>query len=775
MYQISWARQIGLLLGHTTHASSVVLSSFFAGMAIGYGLGQTLSSGSAPLKRYGLAELLIGVWAILIPTILATVRSTALLQWLTNDSASTQTLIRSAFCLTLLLPATASMGATLPLMAEHLSRRRCDARSISFAYAVNTAGALLGVILATCVLLLTVGVTRSSYLAAGLSALSGLAAIAIAKQSNSDRQLPADRVATVARHNQISPGLCYAIVIVSGFTTLAMEVLYARLFSLIFHNSTYTFGLIVAVFLAALATGAAITPILLQRMPLRKLLAVNSGIASVAIGGSVMTFIRLTDLDYFSAGDSFTEYLLGGALLAVAIVFPSVVVLGTILPLVWHGVISHSATRDRHGGTIGGVTMWNSAAAAVGSLTVSYYLLPTIGLWHSFVAMTLLQGITAVALLWTSASRKSATATLGIVVCLCGLMVGQANRWGQSGANAHDTIVQRWESAYGWIDVTKNRNGSVWSVRQNLHYRHGATGETAMAERRQALVPLLLHEDPASVMFMGFGTGVTASGALPFEDVRAIRAVELIPEVLEAAKLLADFNDHVASHPKVTIRIDDARHDLLANDTNFDVIVSDLFVPWESHTGYLYTVEHYETVRSRLNNDGLFCQWLPLYQLGPREFEAIANSFAATFPTTTVCWGQLNPDWPTIGLIGTEQSIAVNPTDFNRRCAELRQTAVYRAEPLLSADRLLKHIAGTWPSPNAAQRRHLNTDEHPRVEFLTPLSRQNHQLLSGGELRNYYTRVLAKLPPANIILTEAATVDISKQRRAWHRSILLGE
>lgn len=296
-----------------------------------------------------------------------------------------------------------------------------------------------------------------------------------------------------------------------------------------------------------------------------------------------------------------------------------------------------------------------------------------------------------------------------------------------------------------------------------------------MAERRQAMVPLLLHKRPQSVMFLGFGTGVTVSGALPFEDITAIRAVELIPEVVQAAEFLADFNNHVTSDPKVTIRIDDARHDLLAHDTSFDVIISDLFVPWESHTGYLYTVEHYQTVQTRLNKNGLFCQWLPLYQLGPQDFEAIANSFAATFPNTILCWGQLTPDWPTIGLIGTQQPIAMNFADFNQRCAALQQTAVYRNEPLLAKDRLLKHIAGTWPSPNTAQRRHLNTDEHPLVEFLTPLSRQNQQLLSGAELKTYYRRVLAKLPAAMIVGTEAATIDLHNQRRGWQRSILLGE
>ena len=49
--------------------------------------------------------------------------------------------------------------------------------------------------------------------------------------------------------------------------------------------------------------------------------------------------------------------------------------------------------------------------------------------------------------------------------------------------------------------------------------------------------------------------------------------------------------------PRVTVVVDDARHYLARTDLRFDVIVSDLFVPWESRTGYLYTVEHYRAAR----------------------------------------------------------------------------------------------------------------------------------------------------------------------------------
>jgi spermidine synthase len=102
------------------------------------------------------------------------------------------------------------------------------------------------------------------------------------------------------------------------------------------------------------------------------------------------------------------------------------------------------------------------------------------------------------------------------------------------------------------------------------------------------------------VLFLGLGTGLTAGAALVHPEVERIDVVELIPEVVEAARYFEPENLGVCDHPRVTIRIDDARHDLLGASKGYDVIVSDLFVPWESRSGYLYTVEHFRLARDRL-------------------------------------------------------------------------------------------------------------------------------------------------------------------------------
>ena len=102
---------------------------------------------------------------------------------------------------------------------------------------------------------------------------------------------------------------------------------------------------------------------------------------------------------------------------------------------------------------------------------------------------------------------------------------------------------------------------------------------------RMAHLPLLLHPAPRDVAFLGLGTGLTAAGAVSHEQLESITIVELIPEVVDAARMLSAANFGIVDHPRTQVDIDDARHFLQNTDDDFDVIVADLFVPWESETG----------------------------------------------------------------------------------------------------------------------------------------------------------------------------------------------
>ena len=770
IYEISWSRQIGLLFGHTVQAASTVLASYFAGMGLGYLLGGAIAKRVRPLVGYAVAEFVIGAWAIAVPLLIQASESATFSPWLSSPDWAWQTLVRSTFSFVILLPATISMGVTLPLMAEFLSGVSEENKTVShigIAYSLNTFGALAGTILTTFFLLISVGVCGSSYVGVGLSILCGILSLVIARSIPRHASTDHKTQASLTNGSEtLSAWIVLTLAFVSGFGTLALQVLYTRMFALVFHNSTYTFGVVVAVFLAALSGGAAVAAWLQRYFNDRMLAGISTGIGAILTLGSIIGFTEYTELRYFSSGESFYGYIIGAFLLVSATIGPGIFFLAMLLPLVW----SLAGVSKSAGSVVGTLTSFNTLGAAIGALLASYFMLVYIGLWASIVVIAGLFLLCSLFLLYQlNRTKLAAVFTATFLVCaVIGLRSPSDAEYAL--VQLGEEVVKRFRSPYGWIDVVKLKESPVFKIRQNLHYRFGRTGSN-VREFRQADIPLLLHPDPRSVLFLGLGTGMTAGGAVPHTHLDSIEAVELIPEVVDAVRMLSDYNYNIIDHPKSKIHVDDARHFLLSRDQRYDVIISDLFVPWESQSGYLYTVEHYEVSLNRLNEDGIFCQWLPMYQIGAVEFESIANSFAKVFPHTTIWWGQLSNRKPVLALVGTRSPIKINADQLAARIKSLNENRQSIDPHVSSVKRFWQHYAGDWI---ATSENGLNSDEFPRVEFLTPVSNRDRQLLSGPNLEHFYDAMMSDLPDQDAVLIGDAKSQTTDQIRSRQRLILFG-
>ena len=718
VYEVSWARQFGNTFGHTVHTAAIVLFSYLGGLAIGYWLAGRWVRRCRPLAAYGGMELLAAAWAVGVPPLLALLAQTPL-GGLEPGPVHLWTALRVLGCFLLLLPATAALGATWPLMAAFLSPRW-----LSWGYALNTAGALAGSLLATVWLLPAVGVRAASFTAAAVSAGCGLAALALGRSLRAAPAPVAD-----APESPAPAWRWLALVTASGFALLALQVYYLRLFYLVFHNSTYTFGAVVTVFLLALALGTALTALIGDRLTPQTLAAVACAVGGLTIAASVGLFVRLTDLQYFAAGGSFAAYLVAALGLVAAVVLPPVTVLGVVLPTAWRALPARVA----------GSTAASTLAGAAGSLAASFLLLPVVGLWGGFAVLAAGYFVAAS---WVLLRRRQFLPW--VLLLAAGTVVVEWDR-GLLRQTLFllpgDVLLRRWEGPYGWIDVVEAPDGSL-AIRQNLHYAFGSSKHSVRRDYRQGHLPLLLHGQATDVAFLGLGTGQTAAAALSHPELRNIVVVELIPEAVEAARLLHETNLGVIDHPRVTMHVEDARRFLLGTTQRFDVITADLFVPWESQTGYLYTVEHFQAARRALKPGGLFCQWLPLYQLGPRDFEMIADSFATVFPHTTLWWAEQHNNVAVLGLVGSD-----TPLDLERAAAA--RVALASTEPHVQQDPHLGSAAGMQALLLGEWRVRrpdwLNTDERPRVEFSAPISHADNRKLRGRLLREYIAEVRSQL------------------------------
>lgn len=247
----------------------------------------------------------------------------------------------------------------------------------------------------------------------------------------------------------------------------------------------------------------------------------------------------------------------------------------------------------------------------------------------------------------------------------------------------------------------------------NGRFRMGGTS-SVRSDYRQAMLPLLLHPAPHRALFLGIGTGATVVGGSRMPGV-TVRGVELSQEVVE---LLPWFANSAAANPTPRITVADARRYVAADRDQYDVIVADLFHPALDGSGSLYTVEHFEAVKKRLSPGGMFCQWLPLYQLDLPSLRAIVRAFLEVYPEGSAWLNHYSVRTPMLALIGPQDG---SNLDLDALAARLRDPPVRAvARPLgfeAPIDLLGQYLGGRRAFSAFAGEGPRNTDDYPFVTF----------------------------------------------------------
>jgi spermidine synthase len=316
----------------------------------------------------------------------------------------------------------------------------------------------------------------------------------------------------------------------------------------------------------------------------------------------------------------------------------------------------------------------------------------------------------------------------------------------------------------------------------NNYYVLGGTS-SARDERMQAHLPLFLHPAPKKVAFLGLGTGITAGAAL-LHPVDTVVALEIVPEVIRAAKnYFADANLHVLEDPRVQVRAEDARNFLKGSGRKFDVIIGDLIVPWRPGESSLLSQEHFYATRDALLPGGIFCQWLPLFQLSEEGFHIIAATFLQVYPRSLLWRGDFLADQPAIALIGQRDPAALDVAAIDQRVRDwarrVDDTNPYLADPAGFWLFLVGQLNPRDPNYVSARR---NQDSRPWLELLTPAahlnrSRQGDPVPPGRFLTALFEEM--RIRPLQGSLLERLDADHLRWRDAgeelWKASILAAE
>jgi len=323
-------------------------------------------------------------------------------------------------------------------------------------------------------------------------------------------------------------------------------------------------------------------------------------------------------------------------------------------------------------------------------------------------------------------------------------------------------VLQVWEGSDGIVTVIERTNGHR-VIKVNGGYGLGST-EAYLEQADQARIPLYLFPQTESVFFIGLGTGISAGAALDerFPNIRRVLSCELVPAVVDAARawIPPEMTGGVFDDPRSTILIEDGRHLLRASGERFDMINSDLFLPYRRGAGSLYSLEHFRVAASRLNEGGVFVQWLPLYQLTEYEFGVIARTMLEAFGEVTMWRNNFQPGLEKVALIGRRESSPVAVPPPGRREAML--AAVEGLEWQWTSPDMFRAAAGSIPflyAGNLTEAAELfssypvNTDDRPVIEYQTPKTfrkvAENDQVIwcVGPRLTGWIDRLFAACPP----------------------------
>lgn len=746
VYEIVWQRQFALVFGSSAPATAAVLAAYFAGLGAGsLVIGRWAKRWTRPLRAYALLELSVGLGALLVSPILAGFELTypAVYQALAGHPGLFVAARIAVAFFALLIP-TFCMGGTLPLLGQLVDHgRQRLGLTAGWLYVVNTVGAGLGAIAVPFFLMPQLGLKISVLLGATINGGLAIAAwwldgkvgavreISFGAPSGEGRGTSPGRALPKKAATTVAPVLLLALI--SGIVTFALQVLWNRAFAQVHENSMYSFSVIVAVVIFALAIGAQLARLGLRRgMEPRRLIGGAWMLAGLTVAIGPALFLTLSrGLRYLPTSGGWTDHALHLTGLAAALILAPMALLGIGLPAIMEQ--AGRTAEEGVGRTLGRLLAVNVAGSVVGALAAGFLLPAWLGLWHSMLwlgALLLAAGLWQ-AIRWPSAAahRNFGFVLLaGWIASLFAITPIDFPRV-RLASNDNEQLLGLTEGTHG-ITAVVERPGSR-RLKLNNHYGLGGTASTG-DERMQAHVPLLLHPAPQRVAFLGLGTGITAGGAM-FHPISQITVMELVPEVIAAAREhFREANAGVLDAARTRVVPDDARNFLRGSGEKFDVIIGDLVVPWRQGEGALFTREQFTAARAALAPGGLFCQWLPLFQLSETEVQILARTFLTVFPQAQVWRGDFSPTEPAIALIGTAGDFKLDVDLVQRRLAEMQPDPLN--PQLRTPETFWINLVGTLEAADlGAGETRLNTEDRPWIELLGPM------LHAGGSQETLFT------------------------------------
>ncbi|MBI5417813.1 fused MFS/spermidine synthase [Candidatus Poribacteria bacterium] len=719
IFEIVWTRQLNLLFGVTTYAVTMVLAIFMAGLAIGSIIwGKISKKHRSPLLLFGELEFGIGIFGLLFPF---------LINWLKNlyplwtGSSDNFIIIETILCTFILIIPTILMGGTLPLLYRYfeLTDDKFHDKP-GMLYSLNTAGGVAGIIFAGFFLFQQFGVFFTNIFAGTINILIAIIALYVHKKititkMNCDKN--DNNVSLLSKSN--NNFLWLTIFAISGFCGMSYEIIWTRILVLIISSTTYAFSLMLIVFLLGIAIGSGFGTYLVNRYKKSELIL---GLSEIFIGiytlfliliiGNLAEWFFIIENDYKMFGTSWNVFIFAQFILFFTILFPISFSLGIVFP----AIIDLVSNKDSS--SVGKIYAWNTWGSVIGSLITGFLLIQFIGIKKTILILVIINfssGLLAIFQYFPRLYKTSIFLSILFIVLLIPAFSGDIT-FGKLITRGDVDIIFHHEDAGAIIEVYEYVKSKYRILVTDRHQREGGTDPVYIFNQcQQGYLPLLIHSNPKKILGLGLGSGITFSVVENF-NVDIAEVAELSDGIIKSLKYFEPENRQIKDSKKIKIHKADARNFVLLTHEKYDIIMSELFVPYQAGVGNLYSYEHFMECKNKLLPGGMMWQWIPIAQISGQDLEVIINTFRNVFPNTTI--------WLTrqsIALLGTMDPLVI---DFQKLNNRINSSPIKEDLAKFGLDDSYGFLAlfqtGKKNIKKTIITKKINSDDYPFIEFNAP-------------------------------------------------------
>jgi predicted membrane-bound spermidine synthase len=669
IYESIWSRYLSLFVGHSAYAQVIVLVIYLGGMSAGAALAARWSERiREPLVGYAIVEVLVGLIGLVFHDAFRGVSAFAystIFPALAGGPALV--IVKWTLAALLILPQSVLLGTTFPLMSAGLLRlvsvdgKANSGRTLSILYFANSIGAAAGVLVAGFYLIKLAGLPGTLQTAAIINLLVGLTvfgALRLTKEAGERRSAelsaPAspDPGAPPSLASEDLPMMWRVLLIVAAGTALSSfvyEIAWVRMLSLVLGSATHSFELMLSAFILGLSLGAFWVRTRADRFrePMRALGLTQWAMGALAVATLSLylasfdwmaTLIR--GLDQNEDGYRFFTFAKYG--IALSVMLPATFCAGITLPLITRMLIGAGGGEK----AIGTVYSVNTLGSIVGAALAALVFLPVLGLKALLVAGGLIDMALGVWLLFIAGQRSRETRRFAMFVTGAtavvlfsaafnvdfdrGVLISGVYRYGRVPKRGAGPLAFYKDGRTATVSVRKAEDGG-YSLATNGKpdaslsptWFEPITDTTTTRrldgdESTQVLLPLitLAHAPNARQgAVIGNGSGMSSHLLLADPKLEKLVTIDIEPEMINGSHTFYPVNRRVFDDPRSQFVHDDAKSYFAATNRKFDLILSEPSNPWVSGVSGLFTDEFYQRVRTYLTPDGVFGQWLHLYEI----------------------------------------------------------------------------------------------------------------------------------------------------------------